>query len=65
MKRSATPLKEQLNLPLLGAPVTIVASRDEQKELTVALVELLIQAAQKDLKTQPNGGNNESPEAHT
>jgi hypothetical protein len=63
MKRSATPLKEQLNLPLLGAPVTIV-SRDEQKELTVALVELLIQAAQRDLKTHPNGGKNESPQAH-
>ena len=63
MKRSTTPIEKQLNLPLLGAPVTTV-SRDEQKELTVALVELLIHAAQRDLKTQPNGGKNESPQAH-
>jgi hypothetical protein len=63
MKRSTTPLKGQLNLPLLGAPVTTV-SRDEQKELTVALVELLIHAAQGDLTIRPKGENNESPQAH-
>ena len=40
MKQSATPLKGQLNLPLLDNPVTAAASSDEQKELTVALVEL-------------------------
>ena len=37
MKRSAIAPKKQLNLPLLGTP-TVVAG-DEQKELTVALVE--------------------------
>jgi hypothetical protein len=57
MKQSAVPLKGQLNLPLLDSPVTAVASSDEQKELTVALVELLIHAAQGDLETQPVGGD--------
>jgi hypothetical protein len=64
MKRSATLLKGQLNLPLLDAPVTMVASGDHQKELTVALVELLIHAAQGELKVRTDGGGNESPEAH-
>jgi hypothetical protein len=64
MKQSAMPLKGQLNLPLLDNSVTTIASSDEQKELTVALVELLIQAAQGALEMQPDGGDNESPEAH-
>jgi hypothetical protein len=62
MKRSATAPKRQLNLPLLDVPT--VAAGDEQKELTVALVELLIHAAQGELKIQPDGGDNESPQAH-
>ena len=57
MKQSAVPLKGQLNLPLLDIPVTAVAPSDEPKELTVALVELLIRAAQGDLETQPDGGD--------
>ena len=57
MKQSAMPLKGQLNLPLLESSVTAVAPNDEQKELTVALVELLIRAAQGDLETQPDGGD--------
>ena len=64
MKQSATPPKGQLNLPLLDAPVTTVASSDEQKELTIALVELLIHAAHRELKIQPEGGDHESPKAH-
>lgn len=65
MKRSATPPpKGQLNLPLLNAPITMVASGDEQKELTIALVELLLHAAQGELKAGTDGGSNESPEAH-
>jgi hypothetical protein len=62
MKRSATAPKKQLNLPLLDAPT--VAAGDEQKELTVALVELLIHAAQGELKIQPDGRDHESPKAH-
>ena len=64
MQQSAVPLKGQLNLPLLDNPLTEDASSDEQKELTVALVELLIHAAQGYLETQLDGGDNESPEAH-
>ena len=64
MKQSAKPLKGPLNQPLLDNPGTTVASSDEQKELTVALVELLIHAAQGDLEMQPDGGDNESLEAH-
>ena len=63
MKRSATAPKRQLNLPLLDAPITTVAAGD-QKELTVALMELLIHAAQGELKIQPAGGDNEPPKAH-
>jgi hypothetical protein len=64
MQQSAVPLKGQLNLPLLDNPLTAGASSDEQKELTIALVELLIHAAQGDLETPLEGGDNESPEAH-
>jgi hypothetical protein len=42
----------------------MVASGDDQKELTIALVELLIHAAQGELKVRADGGDNESPEAH-
>lgn len=63
MKKSARPRKAQLNLPLLDAPVPNTASGGQQ-ELTVALVELLIHAAQEDLGKQPDGGDNESPKAH-
>jgi hypothetical protein len=64
MKQSATPPKGQLNLSLLDTQVTTVASSDEQKELTIALVELLIHAAHRELKIQADGGDNESSEAH-
>ena len=50
MKRLPMPPKEQLNLLLLDKQVTTVVSGDEQKELTIALVELLIHAAQRDLE---------------
>jgi hypothetical protein len=64
MKRSPKPLKEQLNLPLLGdATVATVVSGDKQKELTIALVELLIHAAHECLEAEP-GEKNESPETH-
>ena len=64
MKRLPMPPKEQLNLLLRDKQVTTAVSGDEQKELTIALVELLIHAAQRDLEIQTNGGDNESPEAH-
>jgi hypothetical protein len=64
MKRSVKPFEKQLNLLLLGdTPVAAVVAGDKQKELTIALMELLIHAAQEGLETQP-GGNNESSKAH-
>jgi len=58
MRRSATPLDQQMNLLLRDA--TPPGAQD-QKELTLALVELLINAAQP---IGEKGDENESPEAH-
>jgi hypothetical protein len=62
MKRSALPFNRQMNLSLLDAPA--ITAGDKQKELTLALMELLINAAQSSLETQPSGGDDESPEAY-
>jgi hypothetical protein len=64
MKRSATPPNGQLNLGLLETPVIAAVSSEEQKELTTALVELLLHAAHRDLETRPEGGESESSKAH-
>jgi hypothetical protein len=64
MKRSATLLQQQMNLSLLDAPATTAVPGDQQKELALALMELLVRAAQESLGRQPNGEDNESPEAH-
>jgi len=63
MKKSAHPRKMQLNLPLLDAPIPNGAASSGHQELIVALVDLLIQAAQKDLGKHADGGKNESPKA--
>jgi hypothetical protein len=48
-----------MNLPLFNVPVT--ATPDEpQNELTVALMELLIRAAEAKSPQPGNGGENES-----
>ncbi len=47
MKRSAKQLKPQMNLPLLNAPATTVPDH-KQKELTLTLMELLINAASEN-----------------
>jgi len=62
MKRSAMPPQRQMNLSLLDAPAT-TAVPDQQKELALALVELLVSAAQGSLEKRSNGEDNESPEA--
>ena len=54
-----SPTKIQLNLPLLQGPTCVVPD-DTQAELILALVELLIGAAQADVE---DGGDDES-EAH-
>ena len=61
MKQSAKSPNLQLNLPLLSAPATVVP--DRQKDLTLALVELLMSAAEDGVEPQGNGGGDES-EAH-
>jgi hypothetical protein len=64
MKRSAKSLYPQMNLPLLNVPAT--ASGDEQpNELTLALIELLIRAAEEENAYEENqqagnGGEDES-----
>ena len=63
MKGSAKPLNLQMNLSLLSASATAVPD-DKQGELTLALMELLINAAQENVEPQlANGGKNE-PKAH-
>ena len=64
MKRSAKSLYPQMNLLLLNVPAT--ATGDEQpNELTMALMELLIRAAEEENAYQENeqagnGGEDES-----
>jgi hypothetical protein len=64
MKRSAKSLPPQMNLPLLNVPAT--ATGDEQpNELTIALMELLISAAEEENAYEENeqagnGGEDES-----
>ena len=59
MKRSAKPLYPQMNLPLFNVPAT--ATPDEQQnELTIALMELLISAAEAKGEKPETGGEYES-----
>ena len=63
MKRPEKPIQlAQLHLPLLTASKAAI-SDDKQRELAVALVELLISAAQENEETKTNGGGDEL-EAH-
>lgn len=64
MKRSAIPLQRQMNLSLLDPPATTAVPGDQQKELALALVELLINAAQGSPEKLANGEDHELPEAH-
>lgn len=62
MKRSAKQLKPQMNLPLLNAPATIVPNH-KQKELTLTLMELLINAASENkVVPRANGEKDEQLE---
>jgi hypothetical protein len=59
MKQPAKSPNRQLNLPLWSAPAT--AMPDEyQKDLTLALVELLMSAAGEGGEPQEDGGGDES-----
>lgn len=58
MKRSARPLYPQMNLPIVNVPPAAIPD-DQQKELTIALMELFINAAQGKIEQQENGGKDE------
>ena len=58
MKKSAKRLSGQMNLSLLNPPTTIIPD-SKQGELTLALVELLISAAQENAKQESQGGRDE------
>jgi hypothetical protein len=62
MKRPAKAPNPQLNLPLLSAPATVMFEND-QKNLILALIELLMSAASEGFAAEKNGGADES-EAH-
>jgi hypothetical protein len=64
MKRTAKHLKPQMNLPLLSAPAITVPNH-KQRELTLTLMELLIEAASEyNLAPRVNGENDEPLENH-
>jgi hypothetical protein len=62
MKRSAKPISPQMNLPLGSVPPARNPA-DHREDLTVALMELLIGAAEKN-HGQPGNGGEDEPEAH-
>jgi hypothetical protein len=62
MKRSAKPLCPQTHLPLGNVP-TAGNPEDQREDLTVALMELLLSAAEEKHEQPKNGGVDE-PEAH-
>jgi hypothetical protein len=59
MKRSAKPLYPQMNLPLFNMSAT-ATPEEQQNELTIALRELLITAAEAKSKQPGNGAEDES-----
>jgi hypothetical protein len=59
MKRSAKPLYRQMNLPLFNVPATTTLD-EQQNILTIALMELLINAAEAKGEHPENGGEDES-----
>ena len=64
MKRSAKRFHPQMNLPLLTVRDLPMVSGDQQKELTLALMEILINAAQATLDAPGHGGEDDSSDTH-
>ncbi len=56
MTRHAKPLDFQLNLQLVDAPKTVIPD-SKQRERSLALVELLIGAAQASNRQEEGGGD--------
>jgi len=63
MKRSAKPLYPQMNLPLSNVSATNNLD-DQNKDLIVALTELLVSAAAEEENEQPGNGGEDESEAH-
>ena len=61
MKRPAMSTNMQFNLPLLDVPAAALPT-DKQRELDLALVELLLSAA-RESAGQPAQGDGNEPEA--
>jgi hypothetical protein len=60
MKRSGKPIAQQFNLSLLSAVPTTI-SQDKQKELKLALIELLTDAVcPSQAEREDRGGEDES-----
>jgi hypothetical protein len=59
MKRTTKPLYPQMNLPLFNVPTTTPPD-GQQDELTSALMELLIRAAEAKSEQPGKGGEDES-----
>jgi hypothetical protein len=64
MKRPDKPLDRQMNLSLLSMPAATVPN-DKQRELTQALMELLISAISEDVEQQENNGGEDESETHS
>ena len=64
MQRSAKRLHPQMNLPLLTVGDRPVVSGDQQKELTLMLVELLVSAAHKTFDAPGQEGDDDISETH-
>ncbi len=62
MKQPTKPPHLQCNLPLVDLPALAVP-KEKQRELALALVELLVDAARPRAKFQVQGGGDE-PEAN-
>ena len=62
MKRSANRLSPQMNLPLSNVPPA-GNPQDQSEELTAALMELLMGAAEEE-RAQPENGGEDEPKAH-
>ena len=61
MKRPATPTNMQFNLPLLDVPAAALPA-NKQRELELALMELLLNAA-REFAGLPAQGDGNEPEA--
>jgi hypothetical protein len=60
MKRPANRTTQELNLPLNDGQAAVAVPGGKQKDLTTALMELLINAARESTKRGEDGGEHES-----